>query len=99
MSSKRKNGSVRYLLYRIPQQFNKLLYSQFLILNLAAGLLKYNPHYSVLVRTNLHTVLKKKNTKWSYIPLSCSLRGGRKANRVGSAAGGLPDAACKPAHH
>jgi hypothetical protein len=39
VSSKRKNGSVRYLLYRIPQQFNEALYSQFLILHLTAGLL------------------------------------------------------------
>ena len=47
----------------------------------------------------MHTVLKNKNTTSLRTPIGDLLRGARKADRVGSAAGGLPDAACKAAHH
>ena len=48
-------------------------------------------------KINLYTVLKNKNTTSLRTPLSDLLRGARKADRVGFAAGGLADPARKSA--
>ncbi len=50
-------------------------------------------------KTNFHTVMKKENTKSTHVALSYLLRGARKADRVGSAGGGLADVGLRSAHN